>query len=84
MKPIEFPEHNCVYAKDQPQYLPLPVHKTEDGVVTSCWSLSWRERLKILFTGRIWWSVLTFNHPLQPQRPDVDNPIQDVSEGTTA
>jgi len=80
MKPIEFPEHNCVCAKDQPQYLPLPVYKTEDGVATSCWALSWRERLKVLFTGRIWWSVLTFNHPLQPQRPEVDNPFCSPNE----
>ena len=91
MKPIEFPEQNCVYAKDQPEYLPLPVHKTEDGMVVSCWALTWRERVKMLFTGRMWWSVLTFNHPLQPQLPSVDRPFtdtanvsNDVSEGSEA
>ena len=52
MKPIEFPEQNCVYAKDQPEYLPLPVHKTEDGMVVSCWRLTWRERLRVLLTGK--------------------------------
>lgn len=41
MIPIEFPEQNCVYAKDQPEYLPLPVHKTPDGMVISCWALTW-------------------------------------------
>lgn len=75
MKPIEFTEQNCVYAKDQKEYLPLPVHKMEDGMVISCWTLTWHERVKLLFTGRIWWTVLTFNYPLQPQRPWVDSPF---------
>ena len=79
MKPIEFPEQNCVYAKDQPEYLPLPVHKTEDGMVISCWALTWRERLRVLLTGKMWWSVLTFNHPLQPQLPSVDRPFTDTA-----
>jgi hypothetical protein len=81
MNPIEFPEQNCVYAKDQSEYLPLPVHKTPDGEVLSCWALTWRERIKILLTGRMWWSVLTFNRPLQPQLPSVDNPF--VSSSNT-
>ena len=76
MKPIKFAEQNCVYAENQPEYLPLPAHKTDDGVVISCWSLSLRERLKLLFTGRLWWSVWTFNHPLQPQCPCIDKPFE--------
>ena len=80
MKPVEFAEQNCVYAKDQPEYLPLPVHKTLDGEVTSCWGLTWRERLRVLLTGRIWWTVLTFNHPLQPQRPDVCSPFRSSND----
>lgn len=75
MKPIEFTEQNCVFAKDQPEYLPLPAHKTVDGLIISCWSLSWRERIKVLFIGRIWWSVMTFNHPLQPLMSSVDSPF---------
>lgn len=77
MKPIEFPGQNCVYAKDQPEYLPLPAHKTDYGEVTSCWKLTWRERLRVLVSGRIWWSQLTFNQPLQPQLPSVVCPIKD-------
>ena len=76
MKPIGFAEHNCVFAEDQEEYLPLPVHRTEDGLVISCWRLSLRERLKLVWTGRLWWSVLTFNHPLQPQLPSVDYPFE--------
>jgi hypothetical protein len=74
MKPIEFDGFNCVYAKDHPEYLPLPVHKTPEGEVISCWALTWRERLRVLFTGKLWHSVLTFNSPLQPQLPSARKP----------
>lgn len=75
MKPIEFKEQNCVFAKDQPEYLPLPCHKTEGGMVISCWKLSVWERFKILFTGKLWMIVLTFHKPLQPQLPKIDKPF---------
>ena len=75
MNPIEFPEVNAVLAKNQPQYRPLPVHVDAEGVVTSCWQLSWRERLTLLFTGIIWWQQMTFGAPLQPQKPDVQRPL---------
>ncbi|MBU0906602.1 MAG: hypothetical protein KKE05_00425 [Nanoarchaeota archaeon] len=76
MRIIEFNGCNTIYAEHQPEYLPLPAHKTEDGLVTSCWGLSWLERLKILFTGKMWLSVLTFNKPLQPLMMSVDSLIQ--------
>jgi hypothetical protein len=69
MKPIEFEGQNGVFAKDQPEYLPLPGHITKEGVVTSCWKLSVKERLQILLHGKIWFHTHTFNHPLQPQLP---------------
>jgi hypothetical protein len=82
MKPIEFEEQNCVYAEDQPEYLPLPVFKEkgEEGAVTSCWALTWRaltwrERLRLLWTGRVWLTVWTFNEPLQPQLLRVNYPF---------
>lgn len=64
---IEFPEQNCVYAKNQPQYRPLPAHRDEDGTLTFCWKLSWRDRLRVFLSGLLWHQVLTFNSPLQPQ-----------------
>ena len=66
MKPIEFEQSNVVFAKDQPEYLPLPAHRSEDGCVSTCWQLTWRERLKVLIGGRLFLSLLTFNNPLQP------------------
>ena len=76
MNPFDFKEKNCVFAKDQPEYLPLPAHKTFDGVVISCWKMSFKERLKVLFTGKIWLSILSFNHPLQPQSLQVNSPFE--------
>ena len=68
MKPISFPEQSCTYAENQPEYLPFPVHRADDGCVTACWKLTWRERLAVLWTGRLWHQMLTFNKPLQPQK----------------
>jgi hypothetical protein len=68
MKPIEFKEQNIVFAKDQPEYQPLPAlkKKTEEGEVVSCWKLSFKERIKILFSGKIWLSLMSFNKALTP------------------
>lgn len=75
MNPIKFKHQNCTYAENQPEYMPLPAHKSPDGIVTSCWYLSWSERLVILLKGRVWISMLTFNNSLQPLLPTVDNPF---------
>lgn len=69
MDPIEFKEQNLVFAKDhQPQYRPLPalVKPGPEGEVVSCWGLSFRERIRVLFTGRIWVSLWSFGQPLIP------------------
>ena len=70
MKPIEFKEQNVVLAKDQPQYMPLPVHvmDTPEREIISCWKLTEEERVELLSTGEIWVCQLTFGGPLQPQR----------------
>jgi hypothetical protein len=75
MNPTKFPEQNATLAEDQPEYLPLPVYRAPDGLVVSCWTLTLRERLKLLFTGRLWLMQLTFNEPLQPQSPTVSYPF---------
>ena len=66
MKPIEFKEQNIVFAKDQPEYNPLPAFRDEKGEVITCWNLTFRERLRVLFSGKIWLSLLSFNKPLTP------------------
>lgn len=74
MNIYEFKECNVVYAENQKEYLPFPVYKRLDGHLTSCWKLSIRERIKILFTGKMWLDILTFNQPLQPLKMSVDKP----------
>lgn len=76
MSPVEFPEQTTVFAKDQPEYQPLPAHCAPDGTVVSCWRLTRRERIKLLFTGRLWLLQLTFGAALQPQSPTVDYPFE--------
>jgi hypothetical protein len=81
MKPIEFPEQTTTIAKDQPEYVPLPAHifpNDQHGRIACCWKLTWRERLAVLYTGKLWHQILTFSKPLQPQlltveRPDMSN-----------
>jgi hypothetical protein len=76
MKPVKFHGSNVVFAENQKEYLPLPAHRTDDGRVTSCWQLSFKERIKTLFSGRLYIQMLTFNAPLQPLLPTVENPIE--------
>ena len=75
MKPIKFKEHNVVFAKNQEPYLPLPAYRDdkEGGRIFHCWQLSVRERIKILFTGKLWINVLNFKHPPQPILPMIDS-----------
>jgi hypothetical protein len=77
MRVVSFPEQTVTYAKDQPQYISLPAHRFADdpqGRIACCWALTWRERLRVLFSGTIWQQVLTFNQPLQPQKLTVEKP----------
>ena len=79
MIPIDFKERNAVFAENQPEYLPLPVYKDNEqgGRVFHCWKLSFVEKLKVMFTGKIWVNVLHFNKPLQPIKLMVKNPFKD-------
>lgn len=76
MKILDFPGRNIVYAEDQPEYLPLPALRlgNAEGEIICCWGLTWRERLRLLLTGRIWHSVFTFHQPLQPQLLTIEKP----------
>jgi hypothetical protein len=65
---------SAVYAKDQPEYIPLPVIKSAQGHVVSRWKLTWRERMAVLFGRHLWVTMLTFNQPLQPIKLDIGRP----------
>lgn len=69
MKPIEFKEQSVIVAKDQPEYLPLPAYidpNHPQGEVVFCMGLSIKERIKLLFTGKLWCALLCFHKPVTP------------------
>lgn len=82
MEPIEFKEQNKVYAKNQPEYLPLPVYEDNEqgGRVFHCWKLTFLEKVKIVLTGKLWINVLHFGNPLQPIRPMVESPFDKIKK----
>ena len=71
-----------MYAKDQSEYQSLPALVASNGTAVTRWRLSLKERLRILFTGNLYLSQLTFNKPLQPQLPTVDEPEYSLGEAT--
>lgn len=76
MKPIEFKEMNYQIAKEQPEYLTLPAHISGEGITTSCWQLTFKEKIKLLFTGKLYLQVMTGGGKLQPQKPCAENPLR--------
>lgn len=84
MKPVTpvVPGYNLpvtTYAKDQPEYIPLPVFLDSDGTVTSRWRMSLRERLRVLVSGDIYLMVMTFHKPLQPVMLTTKRPVIGMS-----
>lgn len=78
MKPVHFKGDNHVVAVSQEPYLPLPVHvdNCAEVIITSCWKMSVGQRIKCLFTGKIYVQLMTFGKPLQPQKVSVENPVR--------
>lgn len=62
------------YAENQPEYQPLPARVDGNGVIVTCWKLTWRERLTALFRGTFFLTVMTFRNPLQPIRMSIEKP----------
>ena len=56
MTPATFPEANRTLNR-LPTMCPVPVFSDGEVCIPS-WSLSWRERLRVLLTGRVWLGVL--------------------------
>jgi hypothetical protein len=40
----------------------LPITRSHD-MVSSCWRMTWRERLKAALTGRVWFDCMGRTHP---------------------
>lgn len=73
-----FPSHpkleEIVFAKDQPQYRPLPAFVDSSGTVVSRWKLTWKERFQVLFGGCLWLQLMTFGGALQPSLITTEEP----------
>lgn len=56
MNPIDFDASNRIYGKEQDEYKDLPALKftVNTGEVITCWKMSFKEKLKVLFTGKVW------------------------------
>jgi hypothetical protein len=80
VSPVAFPEVNTILGKDQPEYQPLPAHRSPEGIIVTCWRMTWWERIKALWTGQVWARQLTFGDPLQPQILGVDKPFEPAPE----
>lgn len=68
MKAVSFKDQNVILAKDQKEYRPLPALyiQSERGEMITKWKIPFWQRFKVLFTGTVWVSTMTFNNPLQP------------------
>ena len=79
MQPIKFKEANTTFAENQDPYMPLPAFQDPNdtqGQVICCWELTFKERLKVLFSGVVWCGFLTFNEPLTPHYITADYPFE--------
>ena len=82
MNLIDFPQRTVIIAENQPEYIPMPAWRDPQdpaGRIICCWQLTWRERLKLLFTGKIWHHILTFRGALQPQLLELRDPWEKSS-----
>lgn len=62
-KPIDFPGRNCILKSISDMDGELPVY-VEAPYVLSCWKIPFLNRIKILFTGKIWLCIKSgSSHP---------------------
>lgn len=68
-------KHECVYAKDQPEYNPLRTLRGNGPMVpvVSRWTLTKEQREAVAAGADIFLELSTFNQPLQPIRVAVSD-----------
>lgn len=82
MEPIDFKQSNMTLTAPgaMPDCGDLPVY-TDGKQCVSCWKMSFKERIKVLFTGRVWLGVI--GHRTQPpvwlngNKPFIEPTIKD-------
>ena len=67
-EPIRFPEANFVWKgweADETRDEVLDLHSYKDESQTiSCWKMTFKERLKVLFSGNVWLHVIGHQPPV--------------------
>ena len=61
MKPVEFKERNTTL-HGAGTVKELPTYKGNDQII-SCWQLTFFEKIKLIFTGKIWFIMRGYIHP---------------------
>ena len=78
MQPIDFKEKTKVLQKPagmtDEECQPLPVWNADGKTCISCWKASLIERIRFLFTGKIWLWVI-FGHIQPPVCLDINYPF---------
>lgn len=87
MKAIEFPEQTKVFAKDQPEYMPLPAWINPDansmGEVVSKWKFSEKELQECINNGgEFYITVCTFHGRRRITLDELIQAIDTVDEKT--
>ena len=63
MKPTEFEEQEDTLVRPDSmtddECGPLPIFRTDDDYIISCWQASFKDRLKFLFVGKMWLGIMT-------------------------
>lgn len=72
--PSEFFGQNVVFAKDQPEYLPLPAFLDKQIPLTvTCWKLSPEELEEVQKTGKVY--IVIHSAIMQPMNVEGKNPL---------
>lgn len=81
IKPIKTSDTNVTFAENQKEYEPLPAHRISNDVfgrLVITFGLTWYQRILLLITGKIFFSIQTFNKPVQPVSMSVKNILSDI------
>jgi hypothetical protein len=68
------------FARNQPQYDPLPAMVDPSGLVQTEWELSAEELAQVLRGGHLRLWIWTFRHPLQPVAIEITEPDPTMQE----
>ncbi len=71
---VRYGAPEVVFAKDQPEYIWLPAVIGDNGIVTTRWRPSLRERIALLFGGSVYHQQLTWGGQLQPVKMSAVEP----------